>query len=193
MSHPVDHIRARLGISAEMESAIRSMMTERHFRRGDTIMGHQELRRIAYYIRRGSARSYYTRMGCEHTYSFAFDDEFVSMPMAMLNTPDADIAIEFLEPTDVIFMPVADMREKFRDFSREHMAEVAGMLVSALYEHLQTVEERLLVFQSMGAAERFEWLINTYPTILERATITQIASFLGVTKETLYRIRAGKY
>lgn len=193
MAHPVDHISDHFDISPEMEHTLRSMMSERRFSRGEKILGRHELQSIAFYIRKGSARAYYLHTGREHTYSFAFDDEFVSVPMSLLKTPDATVAIEFLESTDVIFMPVTDMRTLIQDFGNEHMAEVASYIISILFEHSQLIEERLLVFQSMSAPERYQWLINMYPAILERATITQIASFLGVTKETLYRIRAGKY
>ena len=37
------------------------------------------------------------------------------------------------------------------------------------------------------------WLTSRYPRLLHVATITQIASYLGVTKETLYRIRNNNY
>lgn len=47
--------------------------------------------------------------------------------------------------------------------------------------------------QTLNATQRYRWLINRYPRILESATTTQIASYLGLTKETLYRIRNNKY
>lgn len=49
------------------------------------------------------------------------------------------------------------------------------------------------MLQNTSARERYQWVVDRYPRLLERSTVTQIASFLGVTKETLYRIRAGKY
>lgn len=169
-------------------------MSERQFRRGERFEGIHALRSLAFYIRKGSARTFYHHMGREHTYSFSFDDEFISMPFSLFrHVPDANVTVEFLENTELIFMPIDDTRKLIQNYGNEHVAEVASYVISMLFEQYQTVEERMLVFQSFSASERYNWLINRYPKILERATITQIASYLGVTKETLYRIRSGKY
>lgn len=55
------------------------------------------------------------------------------------------------------------------------------------------LEERIYTLQCMNATERYDWAIKRYPRLTEYATVTQIASFLGLTRETLYRIRSGKY
>ena len=60
-------------------------------------------------------------------------------------------------------------------------------------QHVLALEERLDALQTMSAEERYRWALKRYPRITECATLTQIASFLGVTKETLYRIKSGKY
>ncbi len=194
MAHPVDHIRQYLDITPEMETSLRSIMSERYFRRGEKFDGIHAFRSLAFYIRKGSARTFYHHMGREHTYSFSFDDEFISIPFSLfMHGSDGNVTIEFLENTELIFMPIADTRTLIQDYGNEHVAEVASYVISMLFEQYQTVEERMLVFQSMSASERYKWLISRYPKILERATITQIASYLGVTKETLYRIRSGKY
>ena len=41
--------------------------------------------------------------------------------------------------------------------------------------------------------ERYEWVVTRYPRLLQRATLGQIASFLGITQETISRIRSEKY
>lgn len=193
MSHPVDHIKQYLDITPEMEDSLRAMMTEKSFRRGQSIMLPQKLQVAPPYIRKGSARSFYLHGGRDHTYSFAFDDEFISIPMSRLQDAEATVGIEFLEPTDAIFMPIHDLRSLFKDYEREHAAEIASYLMSNLLDHTREIETRLLALQSMSAIERYQWFIQRYPDVTGRATITQIASFLGVTKETLYRIRAGRY
>lgn len=194
MAHPVDHIRQYLDITPEMENSLRSIMTERHFRRGEKFEGIHALRNLAFYIRKGSTRTFYHHLGREHTYSFSFDDEFVTMPFSLLiHDPNAIVTVEFLENTELIFMPIDDTRKLIQSYGNEHMAVVASYVISTLFEQYQTIEERMLVLQSLSASERYSWLINRYPKILERATIMQIASYLGVTKETLYRIRSGKY
>lgn len=193
MGHPIDHIRAHLEISPEMEQSLRSIMTRHTFKRGDTISSISDIRTNVFYIQHGAARVYYLKSGKEHTYSFAFDDEFITLSPHLWKEPDNITTIEFLEPTEVIFVPISGTHLLMEDYAREHIAEAATVLITALIEHTRFLEERLFILQTASAPERYKWLINRYPKILERATITQIASYLGVTKETLYRIRAGKY
>lgn len=194
MADPIDHIRKHLDITPEIEYKLRSMMTESFFRRGQAIFSNHDLRSLAFFIRKGSARSFYLHAGKEHTYSFTLDDDFITIPMS-LAAKDTEITmgIEFMEPTEVVFMPIPDLRNIIKNFGETHMAEVASYIISVLFEHSQMIEERLLVLQSLTATERYRWFAEKYPVILERANLTQIASFLGVTKETLYRIRGGKY
>ena len=66
-------------------------------------------------------------------------------------------------------------------------------LNAILYEYAGYLEERLFNLYNASARERYEWVLRRYPRLGEVATTTQIASFLGITKETLYRIRGGKY
>ncbi len=193
MGHPLDHIRQHLELTPEQEESLKSIMKTQKFRKGDTITGVTDMRSNAFYIADGSARVYYLKGGKEQTFSFAFTDEFVNLSYHLSNTPDSQQTIEFLEPTVAVSIPIADIKTMMMEFSKEHNSETIPLVITALLELTQSLEERLMVFQSASATERYKWLIMRYPKVLERATITQIASFLGVTKETLYRIRAGKY
>lgn len=94
MSHPIEHIKQYIDITPEMEDSLRAMMTEKRFRRGQSIMLPQKLQVAPPYIRKGSARSFYLHGGRDHTYSFAFDDEFVSIPMSRIQAADATVGIE---------------------------------------------------------------------------------------------------
>jgi len=52
------------------------------------------------------------------------------------------------------------------------------------------LEERYVNAQFKTAAERYEQLLNESPHILERVSLGQIASYLGISQETLSRIRS---
>ena len=193
MSHPIEHLKRHLELTPGQESSLMSLMRERHFKRGDTISAVADMRANSIYIHRGSARVYYLRGGREQTFSFSFADEFVMPSYHLLEHPESQLTVEFLEPTIAYIIPMADMRMLMNELSRDHAAEAASIALTALFELTRKHEERILILQSASARERYNWLITRYPIILKRATITQIASYLGITKETLYRIRAGKY
>lgn len=172
---------------------IREVIIEKTYKRGDTITVDSDFPLHIYYISRGSARSYYMRGGRERTYSFAFEDEVVDTPLSLLNIPDTFLYIEFLEPTEVCIIPRLDVKEILERHKNDYALELASYFIPILLEHTRRLEERLLMFQLMNASERYNWFVTTHPTVTERATLTQIASFLGIAKETIYRIRSGKY
>lgn len=193
MTETLQNITGRYAIPPEMAESLRAIMIKRHYKRGEVIQASISLLANAYYITKGMARAYYIKNGREHTYTFVFEDEVIAIPRSLFKIKDIVPAIEFLEDSDVLEISHDRMQDVMTIYSKEHLTDLASFIIDRLLEHARIVEERLLVFQSMDAAERYEWFIQMYPTILERANITQIASFLGVTKETLYRIRAGKY
>ncbi len=189
---PISHIRSHISLSPELEQSLRDQMTECHFKRGERITAMSEIRNHAIYIKRGSARVFYISGGKEHTYSFAFSDQFVTIAHRLLSDSTGNMTIEFLESTDVIVISHKSTREAFMN-ANASMAEVYLFTLTAMLEHSHALEERIMVLQTSDAPGRYRCVQQKYPHLLERATVTQVASFLGVTKETLYRIRSGKY
>jgi len=67
---------------------------------------------------------------------------------------------------------------------------VVGRILTEKYYILS--EERALALRTLSAKDRYENLIKAHPEILQKATLGQIVSHLGITQETLSRVR-GKY
>ncbi|MBK6977355.1 MAG: hypothetical protein IPH28_09865 [Cytophagaceae bacterium] len=51
------------------------------------------------------------------------------------------------------------------------------------------LEDRIFSLQTLSASERYEELVRDFPQILQRVSLGHIASYLGVTLETISRIR----
>lgn len=193
MKRILEHIKMFATLTPELETEVLTLLGRRSCRKGDTIRGAQNANAFSYFLMSGSARVFYTLGGKEHTVAFYFADEFVLMSRyAVLHYPET-VTIEFLESSELTVVPQLKMRNLLVESGA--VADTASLLVlnTALVNHVSFLEERVHVMQSLSAAERFQWLISRYPRIMEVANITQIASYLGLTKETLYRIRGGRY
>ena len=57
---------------------------------------------------------------------------------------------------------------------------------------LHTIAEKLYAIQFQTAQDRYKKLLDTQPDILLRAPLGHIASYLGITQQTLSVIRSGK-
>lgn len=189
MPHPLQTLKELFHLGPEQLEAIEQMLVERRFCRGDVIDGHHSLKTQILYLMSGAARVYYTDKGREHTIQFAFDDEYLDTRSDI----NIQTTVMFMEDSDVIYMPMAGIRDFLSDRDPVMNQEAILFLNAALISRIKILEERIFYTQHASAVERYNWVVSRYPRLLECATITQIASFLGVTKETLYRIRSGKY
>ena len=191
--HPIDHIKSFARMTPEIEASLRSLMKEQSYKKGDIIRGAINLINYSYYIKRGAARVFVTSGGKEHTLSFSFDDEFIIATQQSLKDDPDTIAIQFLEPTETIYFPHHKIKDNLNDSTAVETTSSLLFLNAALLRYTSFLEERIYIMQTLNATQRYNWVIKRHPRILETAPATQIASYLGLTKETLYRIRSNRY
>lgn len=70
--------------------------------------------------------------------------------------------------------------------------ELAKLAFHAVYELAKKLSEYIIGLKFQSAEDRYNALMNEYPKVFQRSKLGHIASFLGITQETLSRIRAGK-
>lgn len=193
IKHPIEQIKQFVELRPEEESALREIMVERTVPKGETIMGAVNLATFAFFLAEGAARMFYILKGKEHTIDFVFDNGFIVVPHIVLKRYPDTVAVQFLEKSRIIYVPHLRIKDFLNVKSHVDKYQAILFMNAALLNHNAVLEERLNMVQNMSSTEKYAWVLEKYPRIQERATITQVASFLGVTKETLYRIRAGKY
>lgn len=192
LSHPVDHLKQKLDIPTEGEEKLRALSSSRKFRKGERITAPSDIRFLGFYLCRGAARVSIISGGQDRTCSFAIDNEFIALPTSILPSDKVTLSIEFLEPSEVISFPLEKSHQMFLE--EVSLADGAfSFILAALMDYSRSLEERLLVMQCADARQRYAWFCKRYPKIVDRVSSIHVASFLGITKETLYRIRSGKY
>lgn len=195
MPHPIDILRKLHNFPDEIIERVQELMVDEHVRKGYCI---ESLRPTpggtAFYIKKGAARTFYIDKGREYTLSFAFDDDFIITNILTGIGPGVPMNVMFLEDSDIVTFVHSEMHQTIHEcISDVSPLEWTMFLNAILYEYAGYLEERLFNLYNASARERYEWVLRRYPRLGEVATTTQIASFLGITKETLYRIRGGKY
>ena len=70
--------------------------------------------------------------------------------------------------------------------------ELERFMRMLLISFLKNLSDRLYAIKFQTAQERYELLLKNYPQILLRVPLGHVASFLGITQQTLSVIRAGK-
>lgn len=189
----IEIIRQLIASHPELEHQLSRIITIHQFRRSQLIDATSDMRHYSIFLTNGSARMYFLKNGKEHTFSVAFEGEFVTMSRLLIDNNDIPTRIEFLEPSQAVFVPMDKLSDHIRNTTPEIFSTFAEVIIHALLAYTMTLEERLIIFQTYSAAERYRWFTTRYPDIKKRLNGTQIASLLGVSRETLYRIRSNKY
>lgn len=140
-----------------------------------------------YFIVKGCARAFYLKDGKDITDWFAFENEFISSINSFFLDVPSPHFIETLEPGILLELSkdkVSELSDKYHDFER-----LAKMVVTKTLLQLQ---QRIVSIQFETALQKYENLLNIQPGITQRVPLTHIASYLGITLETLSRIRNPK-
>lgn len=194
MPSPLEILHSTFKVPSDVIQRLEQLTVVRRFRRGENFDSSYELQNSVCYIIKGAARVYFVLNGKEHTVSFAFEDEnLLTRPRMFQDNKNVELSVTFMDETELLTLSRSHLKTHLDGVINVRSQEALLFGMGAMMQYTQALEERLLVFQTMTAPERYRWLTKRYPKILEYATVTQIASYLGVTKETLYRIRSGKY
>ena len=162
------------------------ILTEKQYPKGYLLHREQTVCYHLYFITLGAARSYYYKDGKDVTAHFAIDLSVVSAVDSFATGRPSRYSIEVLEDMTAYAMSRQGLECFLKQYPRyEHTAR---LFAEQLYLDLvNRVED--LVFCS--ARERYEKLVQLNPTIIRRVNLGHIASYLGITQETLSRVRAG--
>jgi len=140
-----------------------------------------------YYIAKGSARAYYIKDGKEITDWFAFEHEFISSIQSYFQGIPSAVYVEVLESS--ILLEIS--REDINRLSDEYR-EIDRFGKFIVTETMLKLQHRITTLLFETAQQKYESLLQIRPDIELRVPLIHIASYLGITIETLSRIRNQK-
>jgi len=137
-----------------------------------------------YFIESGLARTYYYKDGKDITDWLSAEGDFVGSIVSFLSQrPDRRI-VELLEPSRLWAFPYAKLEILY---DRHHEIERLGRLL--ISQGVIQLQQRFDNLHFSTALERYQTLMRTNATLIQRVPLGMIASYLGITQETLSRIR----
>lgn len=120
--------------------------------------------------------------GKEHILSFAMEDWWETDYYAFYHEGRATMSLKCLEDTQVLCIGLEDYHRLSAAFPRmEHF-----FLQKATSGHIAS-QQRILSLLGSSAEERYSMLIRRYPSLMQRVSKSQLAAYLGVSRETLSR------
>lgn len=138
-----------------------------------------------YLIEKGIARSFYHKDGKDITAHFAIENGTVTAIDSFIQRKKSRYTIEALEDSEITSISHQDLHDLLE--RKPHYEKYARVFLEQIYIDLAERIEDLLFYT---AKERYDKLVKNSPNLLQRANLKHIASFIGITQETLSRIRA---
>jgi CRP-like cAMP-binding protein len=122
--------------------------------------------------------------GTEHMLRFAAENWWMSDQESLNNATPSENNIDALEDSELILINQADYIHLQKSIPK--FGELVERLKARSFDASQ---RRILSNISYTAEEKYQNFIKTYPDIFYRIPLHMIASFLGVSRETLSRVR----
>ena len=157
------------------------------FKKGQIVVREGQFSKKGYLIVQGCSRAYYLKDGKDISDWFTFENQIMASVVSFFSKEPSPHYVEFIEDSTVIEFSkdtVDILTDKYHDFER--------FISKVVTETMLGLCERLYTIQFNKAEERYKHLLTIYPDITNRIPLTHIASYLGITLETLSRIRNPK-
>ncbi len=145
----------------------------------------KEVADYIFFIRKGIARIYYYKGDKEITEWIAMDEQFFLSIISFFERTPSKLIIQTLEPAEVMGIHYNDLTRLAAQYH-----EVETLFRKMMTSSLIMSQYRMDSIQFESAQQRYEKLLQNSPKIIQRVPLSYIASFLGVTLETLSRIRS---
>jgi CRP-like cAMP-binding protein len=179
------NIEQKVKISDTDFDRVISFVSPVSIKRKQIILQAGEICRHSIFISKGCLRSYsLDEKGIEHVTQIQMEDHWIADLYSLITRKPTDLYIEALEDCDLILLPGNVMESMYMEVPS--MERFFRLMMQNAYVATQ---RRLNAALSISAEERYVDLLKTYPNLFLRVPLVHIASYLGITPESLSRIR----
>jgi CRP-like cAMP-binding protein len=172
-------------LSIDSRKALSRHITIKKIPKGEYILKYEEVCKHIYYVNKGLVRIFYFKNGKEITEWFADEKQFFFSIISYFEQHGSRLIIETLEDSEIIFLS-----KEGQDQLRRSNLEISNLIIHFYTLSLILSQKRMESLQFESAARRYKNLLQNQPRIVNKAPLQHIASFLGITQETLSRIRS---
>src|SRR5690606_1194458 len=181
----IPYLKTTFGLSDDLLEHLGQVSITKSYVKKDIILDAGHYSRNIFFIEKGLVRMFYHKSGKGVTHYFFAEHTFAAGTESVFYHKKSIYGIEALEPSTITLIPF-DAIEKLASHSIARNRRITEMLVQPLIG----VSTRLQSLQFETAQERYQQLMEQHPNILLRAPLGDIASYLGISQQTLSVIRA---
>ena len=175
----------KIQLTEEEKQLCKSFLIPKKLRKRQYILQEGDVCKYITFVEKGILRNYtIDEKGTEHIMQFAFEGWWTSDQFSFLTGEPAIYNIDALEDSELLLLS-----KKAEEQLLQKIPKFERYFRILLQNNLIATQRRLISSLSQSAEQRYNELINGCPTIPQRVPQHMMASFLGITPETLSRIR----
>jgi CRP-like cAMP-binding protein len=174
-------------ISVSSIDKLFEVATQQQLAKGETVLKQGLICKTIMFIERGYLRTFIVKDGIEINTDFTFEGNFTTNLKSLRSGSTSDTTIKAEEKTTIFEFDKNKLLELYKV-----SAEIESFGRKLLEQLLIAQEEHANLFKLYSSTERYQYLQTNRPDLFQRVSLSQLASYLGVTRETLTRIRQKK-
>ncbi len=181
------YLEFRIEVSESEFKEIVKLLELKKVLKGEKLLHSGETCVHGYFVLKGCLRSYCISNGKEYMMQFAPEDWWIG-DKNMLTKPDISmVSIDAIEDSWVLQFDC-----DFYDNMEKIVPPFRYMMQELQQNNYRSLQKRIMTLISVSAEERYLLFVKTYPSLINRIPLQMIASYLGITPQSLSRVRSKK-
>jgi CRP-like cAMP-binding protein len=185
MNNLKEYLQKLAPISDKIFRDSKDSFSEVHLKKGDIFIGQGKICRHIAFIKRGTLRIFYLNDKAEEiTSCFCSENSLTTSYKSFVLQEPSKLSIQAIEDTELFVIHYDNLQKLYSTIPI--WQNIGRQIAETEYF---VMEQYASVLNNDTAKEKYLRLLNEQPELLQKASIENIASYLGVTRRTLSRIR----
>lgn len=178
-------LRSKIDVSDEQMHQLEALCTVSQVKKGDVLLKAGDVCKSTFFVVKGCLRSYVLdKKNKPHVIEFAPENSWLTERISFMTGEPAAFYIDAIEDTEFIAVP-----DNFFTELPNIVPNADKVSREMLVDSVKSFRKRLISLLSDTADDRYLAFIQSFPTLALRVPQKMIASYLGITPESLSRIR----
>lgn len=178
-------LRSKVPFTDEELEIIKTYLTPKKLRKKQYLLQEGDVCKFACFVEQGALRSYtIDDKGTERIVQFALEGWMIADMFSFITGEPSTYNIDALEDSELVLISKKaheELLEKMPHYETYHRLQITGAYVA--------MQRRLISINNLSVEERYTNFLTLYPNIAQRVPQHMIASYMGLTPETLSRVR----